>query len=129
MKEMIFFPDQPDFDPISDTIYDLRMAYSYTTLSGVVIYVPQGFHSDGLSAPRATWTIIGMPPDGLYRAAACIHDFLYATGGGEQNFTRKQSDDILLEIMTRLGISYFQRKSAYLAVRLFGGSHWKDKTK
>lgn len=124
---MIFFPDEPDADPIDQVLYKLRRAYSYTTLAGVRIDIPENFKTDLLSAPRSTWTILGLPPDGLYRCAAVVHDWLYENQGDlgkGVEFTRKQCDDILLEIMTRVKISWFQRQATYAAVRLFGGTHW-----
>lgn len=134
---MIIFPDAPDTDPFkddnadNDTEYRLRSAYEYTTLAGIVIIIPEGFKTDGVSAPQGTWSFIGMPPDGYYRAAGVVHDFLYTNGGvisegkGFPIFTREQSDDILLEILTRLDVPWLKRKAAYLAVRLFGQQHWK----
>jgi hypothetical protein len=127
---VICFPDEPDFDPISETMYEVRSDYVYKALDGVEITVPRGFQSDGLSAPRATWTLIGMPPDGYYRAAACIHDFLYSNGGVTKNktYTREEADKLLLEIMTRLGIEKLKCAEAYDAVRLFGEKHWVPAT-
>lgn len=125
--DAIYWADEPDVDPIDDIHYRLRRAYVYTTLAGVRIYVPVDFKTDLLSAPRITWTLIGLPPDGLYRTAAVIHDYLYSLQGmlpGLAAYTREQCDGILLEIMTRNNISWLQRKAVYAAVRLFGYSHW-----
>lgn len=143
MNDTIFFPDEPDADPVDDVFYKLRSPFSYTTLAALLIYVPEGFRTDLLSAPRFMWTLIGLPPDGLYRSAAVIHDFLYGNNGAVYGadvsvfpkivFTRKQCDQILLEIMTRVkgddgkGINWIQRRLTYLAVRLFGGTHWTIK--
>lgn len=133
--EMFFFPDAPDTDPvrddsaINDTEYVLRSAYQYTTLNNIRIYIPAGFRTDELSAPQATWSFIGLPPDGYYRACGVVHDFLYANlgkiPGAFVTLSRKACDDILLEILTRLQVPYLKRQAAYLAVRLFGMSHWK----
>lgn len=131
----IIFPDAPDTDPFkddnadNDTEYKLRSPFYYKTLAGWPIIVPQGFETDGVSAPQVTWSFVGMPPDGYYRAAGVVHDYLYSVNGAvpglKTPFTRQQCDDILLEIMTRLDVPWIKRKAAYLAVRLFGGSHWK----
>lgn len=137
MKETILFPDQPDADPIDDVLYVLRSPFSYTSLAGRIIHVPEGFKTDLLSAPRITWSVIGLSPDGLYRAAAVIHDFLYTNQGAYAGitYTRKQCDQLLLEIMSRVkgddgkGIPAIQRKLAYFAVRLFGGTHWNKTLK
>lgn len=137
MADPIIFPDEPDADPVDDIFYKLRSAYIYVTQAGVKIVVPEGFRTDLLSAPRLTWTILGLPPDGLYRCAAVVHDWLYDNQGKiklpsllTKTFTRKECDQILLEAMTRIkgddgkGINYIQRIMTYQAVRLFGGTHW-----
>ncbi len=134
---MIKFPDAPDTDPFkdnaaeNDTEYKLRSAYQYATLAGQTITIPAGFTTDGVSAPQITWSLIGLPPDGYYRAAGIVHDYLYTLGGKIPRrtvaYTRKECDQILLEILTRCKVPWLKRKAAYLAVRLFGGSHWKGK--
>lgn len=133
--DTIYFPDAPDADPIDDVLYRLRRPFCYTTLdkvmNGVVIFVPADFRTDLLSAPRLMWTLTGMSPDGLYRSAAVIHDFLYSSTGqyGGNTYTRKECDQLLLEIMERLKINAVQRRLAYIAVRIFGGAHWNAKAK
>ncbi len=134
---MISFPDAPDTDPFkddnadNDTEYKLRSAYQYRTLAGQVIVLPAGFETDGVSAPQVTWSFIGLPPDGYYRAAGVVHDYLYTLLGKISNrtlaYSRKECDNILLEILTRLDVPWLKRKAAYLAVRLFGATHWKGK--
>ncbi len=130
---MIKFPDQPEVEPfkddsqIDDTIYIQQDDYSYTTFSGKTIIIPKGERTDGGSIPRLAQTLIGLTPDGYERAGWDIHDHLYTTNGENGRFTRLDADKILLEILTRLGVPWFQRRSVYLAVRLCGGSHWKGK--
>lgn len=131
-NKIICFPEPPDTAPfkddnqLNDTLYYLRSEYRYTTLGGLVICIPADFHTDELSAPRCAWTIIGTPPDGYYRAAAVVHDYIYGLQGKLPltTLTRAQCDDILLEILNRLGMAGWRSKAVYLAVRLFGGSHW-----
>lgn len=134
MPNTILFPDAPDTDPykdddqLNDTEYRLRSAYQYTTLANVVILIPEGFKTDEVSAPQASWSFVGMPPDGYYRAAGVVHDYLYGLNGKLPNmitYTRKECDDILIEILTRLNVPWLKRKAVYLAVRLFGSTHWK----
>lgn len=130
MDDPIFFEDAPDADPIDDIRYRLRRAYVYNTLSGVRVFIPVDFKTDLLSAPRVMWTLTGLSPDGLYRSAAVVHDYLYSLQGALPDlpapYSRKDCDDILLEIMTRVKIPWLQRKAAYAAVRLFGSTHWKS---
>lgn len=132
-NKVIFFDDPPDFSPfkdnqqLTDTLYYLRAAHQYKANSGLVITVPADFHTDLLSAPQISWSILGMPPCGFWAWAAIVHDYLYGLQGKlpSVSLTRLQCDDTLLEILTRLNVPWIKRKSAYLAVRLFGGSHWK----
>ena len=132
---MITYPDQPDTDPIkddtslNDTLYVLRSAYTYVTLSNQTIIIPEGFRTDEVSIPPAAWTILSMSPDGYYRAAGVVHDYLYATSGESGKYKRKDCDKILREIMKREDVSWFQRNACYLAVRVFGGKHWVSATK
>ncbi len=135
-KKTIYFDDAPDTDPYkaddaeNDTEYYLRSNYRYKTLVGQNITVPAGFRTDEVSAPQATWAIVGMPPDGYYRAAGVVHDYLYSLNGKVPGIatvlSRKQCDGVLLEILTRLKTPWWKRRVAYLAVRLFGGGHWKS---
>jgi uncharacterized protein DUF1353 len=133
MSDTILFPDAPDTDPykdddqLNDTEYRLRSSYQYTTLANVVILVPEGFRTDEVSAPQATWSFVGMPPDGYYRAAGVVHDYIYSLNGKLPTitYTRQQCDQILVEILSRLGMSWLKKKLVYLAVRIGGASHWK----
>lgn len=133
----IIFPDAPDTDPykdddaLNDTEYYLRSNYQYTTLAGIIITVPAGFRTDEVSAPQSTWSVVGIPPDGYYRAAGVVHDYIYSLCGAVPGLvpllTRKACDGILLEILTRLDMPWLKRRLAYLAVRAFGGQHWSSK--
>ena len=66
-----------------------------------------------------------------------MHDLIYRCGGSVilpagdvspagKTFNRKDADDLFLELMTRSNISYWKRNVAYLAVRAFGQSSWKE---
>lgn len=106
------------------------------------IIIPKGYKSDGASVPRLVWTLSGLTPDGLIRAAALIHDFIYDHSGhlpcgsfkyvvnGEWyscpdiDWTRKEADQLFANIMKECGVSKFQRRVAYLAVRVGGWTGW-----
>lgn len=45
------------------------------------ITIPAGFKYDGASVPRVFWSVTGFLPDGLGRAAALVHDFIYVHKG------------------------------------------------
>lgn len=132
---MITFPEQPDTEPFkdddaeNDTLYTLRQPYTYVTLAKEPIIIPAGFKTDEVSIPSFMWTILRMAPDGYYRAAGVVHDYLYSTGGENDVWTRKECDKILLEILLLQDVAWFRRRALYLAVRLFGHTHWKTSTK
>lgn len=83
------------------------------------ITIPVGFITDGASIPKLFWNII--QPTGPYFRAAVIHDYLYRW----QKFTRRQSDDVLLEGMWVLKCKRWQYFCIYTAVRYFGFFAWK----
>ena len=89
--------------------------------SGEFVTVPEGFVTDFASVPRLFWIIL--PPDGQYSQAAVLHDYLYS----EQIFTRKKSDDIFLEAMTVLKVSWLKRRTMWLSVRMFGWIPWNKR--
>lgn len=106
------------------------------------IIIPKGYKSDGASVPRLVWTLSGLTPDGLIRAAALIHDFIYDHSGQlpcgsfkyvvegvwynctEIDWTRKEADQLFANIMKECGVSKFKRRVAYLAVRVGGWTGW-----
>ena len=86
--------------------------------SGDVINVDIGFQTDFASVPRPLWVFL--PRWGKYGNAAVIHDYLY----WEQLRSRKDSDDILLEGMVVLEVSFIKRYAIFWAVRLGGWWAW-----
>ena len=136
---------QPHNIPIGPRLYKLEHDYAYEwTRRGkrYRIFVPAGFIYDGASVPRLVWTISGLTPDGLMRAAALIHDYLYEyrgelpTGGWQCQdgdlwrdvgtaWTREQADKIFETILRESGVSAYRRKLAYAGVRAGGWAGWK----
>lgn len=145
--------NQPVNVPVSVTKYRLVCEYSYLWQIKNDLYsltIPAGFVCDGASVPRICWTLTGLTPDGLIRAAATVHDFIYTYKGDlplgsfgrennfynlknpsyqytyiSQNWTRKQADKMFARLMREAGVSKFRRRLAYLAVRSFGMFYWK----
>lgn len=122
------FPDQPDIRPMPENngnTYKLRETYIYETEKDY-IYVPKNFEHDGASVPRLAWSLSGLSPDGLHRAAALVHDWLYVCKGRQQNKTyeRYEADKIFYEIMIKSGCNKFRAKIAYFAVRAGGWKYW-----
>lgn len=104
------------------------------TLNGVLEIAD--FQTDFASIPPAAQSII--EKNGPWDAGAVGHDFLYSNLGKvrvwqewlqswqEIEIERATADLFLLELMEHMGVSRWQRTCIYDAVRLFGGSHWKD---
>ena len=113
--------EQPLNIPISKNKYKLAESYIYRDIT-----VPKDFVYDGASVPRMLWSIIGLRPDGLIRAAATVHDWLYSTSGvtGSRSYTRAESDMIFYDLMVLAEISEGKCKVAYWAVKYFGKPSW-----
>ena len=144
---------QPDARPVEKNIYELFEEWTYTwEKDGVTrrLVLPKGFRYDGASVPRFLWSVIGLRPDGLIRAAALVHDFLYFYGGKvpsgsyqilndndewdnleseEDIWTRKNSDRIFVRLMREFGVSKIKRRLAYYGVRSFGWRFFGKKSK
>lgn len=131
-----------------DRTYMLAHDYSYEWEKNGTPYrinIKAGFIYDGASVPRAAWSIAGLRPDGLLRAAATIHDFLYEHKGNlpkgsfqewdeeliawvevKRTWTRKASDKMFGRLMREANVSRRRRRMAYLAVRSPVGAHaWR----
>ncbi len=142
---------QPSIIPISDRgrhRYALEKDYTYRwSAEGWewTITLPAGFSGDGASIPRLAWTLTGLTPDGLHRAGAWVHDWLYRHAGrlppgsfcrlneetGEwlpvdAPWTRKQADKLFANMLAAAGVSRFRRRMMYRAVRAFGWMHWRE---
>jgi hypothetical protein len=96
---------------------DARMLHSFfvNTFIGLVM-IPEGFVTDFASVPQFLWGIF--PPWGKYSEAAVVHDFLYT---GFFKCTRKQADQVFLQLMERMEVPLWKRQTMYAAVRMFGG--------
>ena len=82
--------------------------------------VPKGFVSDGCSVPQMFWGLIAPCIDGRTIRAAIIHDWLYSTA----ILSRKQADEIFLQLMIEDDFSTWKAYTCYYAVRIFGSSHY-----
>lgn len=132
---------QPDLRPISDREYRLHSDYEYVWREGLArhrLFIPAGFVNDGASVPRAIWWLIR--PDGLIRAAALVHDYLYRYSGdlpvgaytvdempmmgSARVFTRQEADDLFYQIMREAEVSAWKAWIAHKGVRLGGWRAW-----
>ena len=120
--------EQPDIRPVSESSkpYMVFADYQY---SGFV--VPRGFRLDLASVPRFLWSSIGILPDGMHRAAACMHDYLYQQGGNAKRdnqsfeYNRRFADKMFRDMMYELHLVKWHVIVLYLGVRLFGRFSWK----
>lgn len=123
---------QPDSRPLSRTKYVLVTSYwvrvrDVETSYSFSIVIPAPFIYDGASIPRLAWSLLGLRPDGLIRAAAVVHDVLYAQKGPANTlegtahyFSREEADKLFLDLMLAAGVSKRRATLAYRAVRWFG---------
>jgi hypothetical protein len=144
--------DQPNNVPVAERLYRLAQEYIYAwekqtrtekATAAARIVVPVGFLYDGASVPRVAWTLSGVLPDGLIRAAALVHDWLYRykgrlpagsyqyrdQAGNWQDYyaawSRKDADRLFGRMMREAGMSKRRRRLAYRTVRWFGWWVWK----
>lgn len=99
---------------------------------GRISTVRAGFLHDFASVPWLGRRVL--PRSGSsrqpYGVAAVFHDWLYthhAVAG--RPITRRQADDLFLEIMTYLGIARWRREVMYWMVRWFGWTRWIETNK
>lgn len=122
--------------------YRLCETYVYTwEAEGAIwrIVIPEGFEYDGASVPRLLWSIVGVSRDGLHRAAALVHDWIYRHGGilpdasfWKDNHSiecfpwrRHQADKLFANILALSGVSRLKRRLMYLGVRAGGWIAWR----
>lgn len=141
---------QPSIIPISDSgseTYELAADYTYTWRAEGKrwrIIIKAGFRTDAASVPWIATVLTGITPDGLHRAGALVHDFLYRHGGRLPHgsfcslnvanghwvpvahaWTRQQADKMFANMLQEAGVSKFRRRMMYRAVRAFGWRSWQ----
>lgn len=96
-------------------------------VKGVTEKVKKGFVYDGASVPTIAWSF--MPPDGIQREGALIHDWCYVHQGHLKNIniTKDESDMLLHDYLILNGVSNFRAWIVYKAVSNFGSSAWNSK--
>lgn len=100
----------------------LEKTYKYK-VNGLVITIPEGFETDLASVPKVFRNIVNSYGKN-YTRASIVHDWLYSKEC-DIDITRKQADDIFLQIMKERGVNFIKRQAIYLAVRTFGKSHFR----
>lgn len=118
---MIKIPNNLKSERLSVRMWELIEPFT-VVIGNEKITVPAGFVTDGASVPRPLWSICA-PMGGSFGEAAIIHDFLYSKYSTCTN--RKIADRIFYKIGRHRGANLIQAKLVYIAVRIFGSSHWK----
>ena len=77
-----------------------------------LITVQEGFITDGVSAPKFAWPIVG--PYGSAFPAALVHDWCFSPFNGK--FSWKESNWMFLELMKEAGVSFPLRWTIYSSV-------------
>jgi len=94
------------------------------------MHIPSGFTFDLASIPRPLWRIIA--PFELSIVAPLCHDWLYRFGGTpafvhpDRTWTREEADHLFHADMIAEGVSRIRARTAYRAVRMFGGRAWRQ---
>lgn len=122
---------QPDVRPrrCDGVCYQLFQDWKFK-FEGVETVIPKRFKYDGATVPRWLWSITGFRPDGIGRAAALEHDWLYrdkkivSMGGGVHIYSRRSADKHFEKRLIEYGYSWAEAKAQYLAVRWFGKKYW-----
>lgn len=82
--------------------------------------IPEGLETDLASIPRILQSFI--PLIGNHLQAAIVHDMCYRAKVG---VSKKDADDMFLDMMRELGVPLWKRTVMYQAVNLFGASSFK----
>lgn len=110
-----------------------RLTEDLTVWSAVVgdyITAPSGFEFDGESIPAVLHGLV--PPFGQSKRAACIHDYLYKhaayqkADGTWQPVTRRQADEVYLELALLKGLPQWRAMMRYRVLRLVGWVAWNE---
>ena len=114
----------------------LMLEEPFSVYSGVlnaVVMVPKGFICDGESIPAAIQWLV--PPFGLSKRAAIVHDYLYRNAGyynSAKTFTgvsRADADAVYHELCRVKGLPAWRASLRYRVLRLVGFAAWNSNRK
>jgi len=128
MPITIKYLPQPDIRPngeSGDERYKLFQDYTFSfSCNGVdeKFTITKGYKHDGASVPRIFMWLVGFERDGVHRAAALVHDWMYEHEGeiGDFYYNRKDADQLFLKGMEYHGIKSWHTRIAYITVRGLG---------
>ena len=90
------------------------------TIDGKKYVVYKNFKTDLASIPRFLWPIFA-PQYAGFVAPSILHDYLYRC---HTRNSRQFSDEVLYSALLAEGVTTFTAAKFYMAVRLFGSSHF-----
>lgn len=88
---------------------------------GDTITVPRGFVTDLASIPRVLRAVFNV--NGLSRAPAVLHDYLYCS----QRFSRDVCDEMFLDALESRGVGWWTRYAMYWGVRAGGWIYYNKR--
>jgi hypothetical protein len=101
--------------------------YNYRTCSDIKVnidghklIIPKNFQTDLASIPRLLWPVFA-PQYAGFVAPAILHDYLYRC---HNLVNREYADEVLYSALIAEDITAFTASKFFLAVRLFGRSHY-----
>ncbi len=98
----------------------LLESVTFTRRDGTIIMLPPGISTDGASTPAVLWQKI--PPFGKYWRAAFLHDAAYRMKTRPIIGSKKECDDLFLEVMEICGVDVVMCKIIHEGVLRFGGA-------
>jgi hypothetical protein len=108
--------------PDGKRLWEILRPFPAVTSLGIIT-TPAGFITDLASVPRILWPAYSPFDD--YLESAIPHDWGYSPLN--DRFTRRQIDDMMLELMFNSGVSARRRHAVHTAVRRFGWRSYKGK--
>ena len=113
------FP-QPQCSPYSKRLFILTADYHFWD-KGKKYTIKKGFKWNGMSVPKAAWSLVGTPFGPMHCAAGLIHDWLYAKG----LLSRLAADRLMKIVLEEHGEKEKIIEAMYKSVRIFGKKHYK----
>lgn len=106
-------------EPIDGKWFEVVEPFLYKSEKGIYYSISRKTKTDFASVPRGfRWLISRV---GKYGKAAVLHDWLC----GHYKVSRKEADQLFLEAMKLLGVSWWKRRTMYSSVRLYAIATFK----
>lgn len=103
--------------------------YNYRTckpikviIDGKSYTIPPNFKTDLASIPRILWPLLAPQYSGFV-SASILHDYLYRCNN---SISRQFADEVLYSALITENVTAFTASKFFLAVRLFGDSHFTN---